>query len=76
MDWIPGLAQWVKGLGIAMSYGVGHRCGSDPTLLWLWPRPAATALILPLDWEYLYVKGAALKRKQNKKQNKSNILLI
>ena len=28
---IPGLAQWVK--GVAMSCGVGCRCGSDPTLL-------------------------------------------
>ena len=28
---------------IAMSCGVGHRCGSDPALLWLWCRPAATA---------------------------------
>ena len=30
---IPGLAQWVKGSGIAMSCGVGRRHGSDPTLL-------------------------------------------
>ena len=29
---MPGLAQWVK----------------DPVLLWLWCRPAATALIRPL----------------------------
>ena len=33
---IPGLAQWVKGSGIAMSCGVGARCGLDPTWLWLW----------------------------------------
>ena len=27
---IPGLAQWVKeGSGVAVSYGVGHRHGSD-----------------------------------------------
>ena len=31
---IPGLAQWVKGSGVAMSPGVGHRRGSD--LAWLW----------------------------------------
>ena len=42
---IPDLAQWVKGSGIAMSCGVGHRQGSDPTLLWLWCGPAATAPI-------------------------------
>ena len=42
---IPGLAQWVK----------------DLALLWLWRRPAATALIRPLAWEPPYAKGAALK---------------
>ena len=26
---VPGLAQWVKGSGIAVSCGVGCRCGSD-----------------------------------------------
>ena len=26
-----------------VSCGVDRRCGSDPTLLWLWCRPAATA---------------------------------
>ena len=32
---IPGLTQWVKGSGVAMSCGVGCRRSSDPTLLWL-----------------------------------------
>ena len=41
---IPGLAQWVK----------------DLALLWLWCRPAATALLRPLAWEPPY--AAALKR--------------
>ena len=31
--------------GLAMSCDVGHRCSSDPALLWLWHRLAATALI-------------------------------
>ena len=30
--------------------GVGCRHGSDPTLLWLWCRPGATAPIWPLAW--------------------------
>ena len=30
--------------GIAVGCGVGHRRGSDPKLLWLWYRSAATAL--------------------------------
>ena len=46
-DSIPGIAQWAK----------------DPVLLWLWHRPAAAALILPLAWELLYAIGVALKSK-------------
>ena len=33
---IPGLAQWVKGSGVALGCGVGCRRGWDPMLLWLW----------------------------------------
>ena len=32
---IPGLAQWVKGSGIAMNNGVSCRRGWDVALLWL-----------------------------------------
>ena len=46
-----------------MSCGVGHRCDSDPTLLWLWQRPAAVALIRPLAWEPPNAAGATLKSK-------------
>ena len=53
-----------------MSCGVGHRCGSDPLLLWLWCRPAASALIGPLAWEPPYAAGAALKRPKKKKKKK------
>ena len=64
-----------EGSGIAMSSGVGQRYGSDPALLWLWCRLAATAPIQPLAWELPYAKGAALKRliiikKKKKKQKK------
>ena len=45
-----------------MSYSVGGRHGSDPTLLWLWHRPAAIAPIQPLAWELPYAVRAALKR--------------
>ena len=31
---IPGLAQWVGDLAIAVSCGVGYRCGFDSVLLW------------------------------------------
>ena len=65
-DSIPGLTQWVR--VIPVSCCVGHRCGSDPGLLWLWCRPAAAALIWPLAWELPYSTGAALK-KQQQQQN-------
>ena len=52
-----------------MSCGVGHRHGSDPALLWLWCRQAATAPVGPLAWEPPYGGTGALKNKtkQNKK---------
>ena len=49
---IPGLAQWVK----------------NPELLWLWCRPAAAAVILPLAWEPPCAMGAALKKKKKKRE--------
>ena len=49
-----------------MSCGVGCRGGWDPTLLWLWPRPAAVAQIGPLAWEPPYATGVALKRQKKK----------
>ena len=52
---IPGLAHWVK----------------DLALLWLWCRPAATALIHPLAWEPPHATGAALRNKQKQKQKQN-----
>ena len=34
-----------------MNCSIGCKCGSDLTLLWLWRRPAAVALIRLLAWE-------------------------
>ena len=48
-----------------MSCGVGCRPGSDPKLLWLWRRPAATVLIGLLAWEPTYAVGVALKKKKS-----------
>ena len=64
---IPGLAQWVKDLA-SVSCGVGRRRGSDPTLLWLWHRPVATAPIQPLTWEPPSAAGAALEKIKKKKK--------
>jgi len=49
-----------------MSCGVGRRCGSDPSLLWLRCRLVATALIESLAWELPYVAGVALKKQKKK----------
>ena len=68
--WIPGLAQWVKGSSVAVSCGVVCRHGSDPTLLWLWRWPVATASIGPLAWEPPYAAGAALEKAKRQKINK------
>jgi len=56
-----------------MSYGVVCRHGSDPALLWLWCRLAATAPIQPLAWEPPYATGAAqeMAKKTKKKKKKS-----
>ena len=45
-----------------MSCGLGYRHGSDPALLWLWCKLAATAPIRPLAWEPPYAMGAALEK--------------
>ena len=68
---IPDLAQRVKNpeSGIAVSCGVGR--SSDPTLLWLWCRPVAAALIGPLAREPPYAAEAAQeKAKKDQKKEK------
>ena len=50
---IPGLDQWVK----------------DLALLWLWRRPAATAMIRPPAWEPPCAMGVALKRQKKTNTN-------
>ena len=58
-----------------MSCGVGHRRGSDPTLLWLWRRPVATASIRPLAWEPPYAVGVAKEMTKRQKIKIKNSLL-
>ena len=67
---IPGLAQWVQGPVVAVTCGVGHRCGSDMALLWLilWCTPAAAGPSQPLAGEISYARGAALKRKKKNRK--------
>ena len=66
-----------EGSGVAVSYGVGRRRGSDPVLLWLWCRPAAVALIGPLAWELPHVVGVALKSpKKRGGENMSSLAFL
>ena len=53
-----------------MSCGVGHRHSKDPELLWLWYRPAATALTRLLSWElpYAICHGYSPKKTEKKKE--------
>ena len=69
--WVQSLAS-LSGLRIrcCCEQDVGHRRGLDPTLLWLWHRPAATGPIGPLAWETLYAMGASLKRQKEQKKKK------
>ena len=60
-----------------MSCGVDHRCGSDPALLWLWHRLAATAPIGPLAWELLWKQPKKWQKDQKKKtQRRENIKVM
>ena len=56
-----------------MSYGVYHRCDSDPTFLWLWHRLAATVPIA-LAWELPYVMGEDLKDKKAKETKNKTVV--
>ena len=55
--------------GVAVSCGVGHRCGSDPAFLWLRCRQAAASLTRLLAWESTYAMGVALKRQKQTNKN-------
>ena len=61
-----------QGSGVAVSCGVGRRHGSDPALLWLWHRLAATAPIRPLAREPPYAAGAAPEMAKRQKKKKTN----
>ena len=59
-----------------MSYVVGRWHGSDPALLWLWRRPAATTPIQPLALELPYAAGVALKTKKERKKKISKYPML
>ena len=53
-----------------MSCGEGRRRSSDPALLWLWDRPAATAPIQPLARKPPYAMGVAQEMAKRPKKKK------
>ena len=55
---IPGLDQWVRGYGIAVSCGTGQRRGSGLALLWLCCGLAVVAPLRPLAREPPYASPA------------------
>ena len=65
---------WPRSVGggssVAVSCGVDCRCSSDPALLWLWYRPAATAPIGPLTWESSMCHGCGPKKTERPKKKK------
>ena len=74
---VPTVAQWVKNptsvhkdAGLIPSL---TRWAKDLALLWLWSRPAATALIQPLAWEFPYAMGAAPKRPKKQQTDRMDI---
>ena len=56
-----------------MNCGEGHRRSSNPALLWLCCRLAATAPIQPLTWETPNAEGWAqeMAKRQKKKTKKT-----
>ena len=56
---------------LAVSCGVGHSHGSDPTLLGLWYGPPAIAPIQPLARELPYAMGKKSSPKKKKKKFKA-----
>ena len=65
---VPGLPCSVGwGSRFAVSCGAGRRRGSNPTLLWPWCRPVATAPIQPVAWEPPCASGTAQEMARRQK---------
>ena len=59
-----------------MNCGLVCRCSSDPELLWLWLRSAATGLTSPLAWDAPCAVDVALKRPKKKKKSEFQLHLL
>ena len=73
MGFNPCLHSVAQQSGVAVSCSIGHKCGSDPSLLWQWYMLAAGAPIWLLAWELPYASGVALKNQKKKKKEAVHI---
>ena len=72
----------VRSLALLSGSRIGHchelwcrlQTCSDPVLLWLWRRPAATVPIGPLAWEPPYAVGVALEKAKKQQQKKGGVV--
>ena len=58
---------------IAVSCGIGCRCGSDPALMWLWPKLVGTALSRPPSLEISIYHECGPKKKIPKDVHNSRL---
>ena len=66
----PGLTQWIKDPALPVSCAVGHRCSSDPTLLWYRPASVST----PSLGTSICHRYGPKKQKNKNSNNKKNVL--
>ena len=72
------MSMWVQSLALLSGLRMRHcrelwytsQTWLDPALLWLWCRPAATALIQSIACQPPYASDAALKKTKKQKINK------
>ena len=71
---IPGFAQWIKDPVLRQAVLWVADMGSDPVFLWLWSKSAVATPIGPLAQELPYATGAAVRKKEEKKERKKEII--
>ena len=67
---ILGLTQWIKGSGVAESFGIDCSRGSDLALLWLWCRLVAAARFNPWPRNFHMLQYGPKKEKKKRKEKK------
>ena len=57
------MAHWIKDLALPKG-SIGHRCGLDLMLPWLWCRPATASLIQSLNQKFPYTTSVPVKKEK------------